>query len=471
MARIGRSLQLPVSRAGKAVAVLLVVLLAAGIGVGTALGAPTVLAALSVTANPVRTAPPPSPVLPQPALKAVGTEAPAPTPQGLAAALDRLAAAPALGDLTGVVLDPATGAQLWGRDPTQRLVPGSTAKLVTAAAALLALDPDAQLETKVVAGAEPGTVVLVGGGDPTLSALPAGRESVYPGAPRLDELVAQVRAAAPGPIRTVLVDVDRYPGDAMGPGWHPADVPGGYVAPIVPVMLDGGRAVPTAQDTPRSGTPALTAATELARRLGADPAATKVGSAPAPATMLGAVRSRPIRELVAHALRGSDNVLAEVLAHEVALATGAPPSFEGAAAAIRDVLGRNGVKTEGLRLVDGSGLSARNDVSAQGLAGLLATAGAPGAPARLRPLLEGLPVAGGSGTLADRYDGAAAKPGRGYVRAKTGTLNDVNSLAGSVVDADGRLLVFALLSNGSNAATARPALDAIAAALAACGCR
>lgn len=466
---------LPTSLAGRAAGVLVVVVVAAGIGVGTALGGPTVLSALNTAAHPVRTSPPPLPVLPQPQLRAVGTDAPTPSAGALTTALQQLATVPELADLAGVVLDPATGTQLWDGGASRRLVPGSTAKLVTAAAALLALDHDARLRTTVVAGPRPGTVVLVGGGDPTLTALPAGRESVYPGAPRLDELVAQVKAAVPGRVSRVLVDVDRYSGDALGPGWLPVDVPGGFVAPIVPVMLDGGRGVPTAQDTPRSGTPALTAATELARRLGADPSATAVGTAPAQAAVLGTVRSQPVRELVAHTLRSSDNVLAEVLAREVAIATGAQPSFTGAARAVAQVLTRSGLDTSDLRLVDGSGLSTQNQVSPAGLARLLAAAAAPGSAdertARLRPLLDGLPVAGGTGTLAERYDGPGARPGRGYVRAKTGTLSGVNSLAGVALDADGRLLVFALLSNGSQSSTARPALDAIAARLRECGCR
>ena len=87
----------------------------------------------------------------------------------------------------------------------------------------------------------------------------------------------------------------------------------------------------------------------------------------------------------------------------------------------------------------------------------------------LRPLLVGLPVAGASGTLADRYHGPSA-PGRGWVRAKTGTLTGVNSLAGTVLDTDGRMLVFALLSNGPNPASVRPRLDALAAELRSCGC-
>ncbi|RSN71051.1 D-alanyl-D-alanine carboxypeptidase, partial [Streptomyces sp. WAC 05379] len=85
----------------------------------------------------------------------------------------------------------------------------------------------------------------------------------------------------------------------------------------------------------------------------------------------------------------------------------------------------------------------------------------------LRPVLTGLPVAGFTGTLSTRYtDGAA-----GIVRAKTGTLHGVNSLAGTVVDQDGRLLAFAFLSTGDNADAARSALDRTATALASCGCR
>jgi D-alanyl-D-alanine carboxypeptidase/D-alanyl-D-alanine-endopeptidase (penicillin-binding protein 4) len=77
-------------------------------------------------------------------------------------------------------------------------------------------------------------------------------------------------------------------------------------------------------------------------------------------------------------------------------------------------------------------------------------------------------VAGFTGTLATRYtDGAA-----GVVRAKTGTLTGVNTLAGTVVDRDGRLLAFAFLaSDTTDAQAAQSALDRTATALAACGCR
>lgn len=84
---------------------------------------------------------------------------------------------------------------------------------------------------------------------------------------------------------------------------------------------------------------------------------------------------------------------------------------------------------------------------------------------------SGLPVAGFTGTLAERYDSESARAGRGVVRAKTGTLTGVSSLAGTVRDRDGRLLVFAVLTQGADTDAARTALDEFAAALAGCGCR
>jgi D-alanyl-D-alanine carboxypeptidase/D-alanyl-D-alanine-endopeptidase (penicillin-binding protein 4) len=115
-------------------------------------------------------------------------------------------------------------------------------------------------------------------------------------------------------------------------------------------------------------------------------------------------------------------------------------------------------------------------VPAQLLAALVAAAAAPAqGPADtefLRPVLTGLPVAGGDGTLEDRFaPGLDSSAGRGVVRAKTGTLTTASSLAGVVVDADQRLLVFAFMSNGALPLRTRPKLDDLAAELSRCGCR
>ncbi len=471
--RIGDSLRVPGRGVRRLLLVLAALVLAGAVGIAVSVSVPAVGQRLGLAAGAPTTEPPPPPVDPQPALLPLTPDSPPPTAAGLTRLLGPLTAA-GLGTHGATVIDPATGRTLWSQDASRPLAPASTGKLLAAAAALLTLGQQTRLHTTVVAGATPGTVVLVGGGDPTLSALPAGETSVYPGAARLDDLAAQVRAAVRGPVTEVVVDVGRYVGPGLAPGWMPSDIPAGNIAPIVPLMLDGGRADPTAVDGARTATPAQVAGRELARRLGVPDVPVTLGTAPAGAAVLGSVASPTIPDLVDNALRISDNVLAECLAREVAIATGHVPSFAGSAAAVAQVLERHGFDVSGARMVDGSGLSTEDRVPPALLGQVLSTAAGP-ADARgaaLRPLLDGLPVAGGTGTLGDRFlAGTPNAAGRGYVRAKTGTLTGVSSLAGVVSDMDGRLLVFAVMENGVDAVSARPRLDAVASALRGCGCR
>jgi D-alanyl-D-alanine carboxypeptidase len=447
------------------IAIALVVLLGAGVAFG-----PSLVDALSKA----QIADPPAPVRLDPEIKPLGQNAPVPSQSGISAALAGPAANPALGTLGGVVLDARTGDVLWQQNPAQPLMPASTGKLLAMSAALLTLDHDARLTTKVVRGNQPGTVVLVGGGDLTLSSLSGDEESVYPGAAKLDDLVSQVKAASGGNVNTVLVDTSRYRGPAAASGWLPQDVAAGFHAPMEPVMLDGGRADPKEDYSPRTSTPALQAAQELAKRLGGATAAQ--GTAPANAEVLGQVHSAPVSELVENVLLHSDNLLAEALAREVAIATGKEPSFAGGTKAVFEVLQRNGFDISGTSMADASGLSMDDRIPPRLLGQLMLRATAPAGPdgvlpessAKLRDLLPGMPIAGGSGSLVDRYQGT---PGQGWVRAKTGTLDGANSLAGSVVTQDGRLLVFAMMSNGTLAGPARPALDELVETLRGCGCR
>ncbi|MHA6798067.1 D-alanyl-D-alanine carboxypeptidase/D-alanyl-D-alanine endopeptidase [Bounagaea algeriensis] len=421
-------------------------------------------------------APPRPPVQLNPVVNPVdGAEAPKPTRQGIESQLAEQLRNPALGNFSGTVVDARSGETLWAQEPGRGMVPGSTTKVLTASAALLTLDPDQRFSTKVVQGSEPGSVVLVGGGDPTLSKLPAGRESVYGDVAHLDDLTEQVEQATGGDVESVRFDTSRYADDPMGPAWDPADVAGGYVAPIQPMMLDGARADPTADTSERAQRPGRQVAQGLASRLGLHEQQVSAGQAPENARVLGEVRSPTVRELVENMLQHSDNVLAEVMAREVAIATGHQPSFEGATQAVRSVLTRHGVDLGGTALADGSGMSTQSRITPRALGEVLHLLARPGQngsvpadAAKLRQLLPGLPVAGGSGSLDERYQGSE---GRGWVRAKTGTLDGVNSLAGTVLTEDGRVLVFALMSNGPSSAEARPALDAVAAGLRDCGCR
>jgi serine-type D-Ala-D-Ala carboxypeptidase/endopeptidase (penicillin-binding protein 4) len=468
--RIEHTLREPGRWLRRAVAVLVVAVTAAATGTAVTLSTPSLLATLQPTpAADVR------PPLPRLALGPLAASAPLPTAAGLSAALGKSADA-VPGTFTGVVLDPASNNVLWQRTPDVPLVPGSTAKLITASAALLTLNPASSLVTRVVAGGEPGVVVLVGGGDPTLTALPPGQVGVYPEPARLSDLAAQVKTASGGAVTKVVIDTSRYRGPGLAPGWDEADIAAGNVTPITPLMLDGGRINPTQQDGARVPDPAQQAGLAFAKLLGLDKSAVSTGTAPPNAQVLGTVLSAPVAELVETVLQTSDNVLAEVLARETAIARGGEPSFDGAVAAAMAALAQAGIATTGASMVDGSGLSTQDKVPAHLLAALLGAAAAPvqgpDDTEFLRPVLTGLPVAGGDGTLEDRFaPGADSSAGRGVVRAKTGTLTAASSLAGVVVDADQRLLVFVFMTNGALPARVRPQLDDLAAGLSRCGCR
>ena len=188
---------------------------------------------------------------------------------------------------------------------------------------------------------------------------------------------------------------------------------------------------------------------------------------------IASVTSPPLSAAVAQMLEESNNVIAENLARQVALATGAPASFSGAAQAVTGELRRLGA-TAGLRLVDGSGLSPQDAIAPVTLVKVLELA--MDRPP-YRALLAGLPVAGFSGTLSagesvfSGISGAAV----GSVRAKTGNLGTVASLAGLAFDRSGGVLVFALMADQVPSAVmlkeAASAIDAAASALAGCGCR
>ncbi|WP_344414488.1 D-alanyl-D-alanine carboxypeptidase/D-alanyl-D-alanine endopeptidase [Pseudonocardia ailaonensis] len=466
------------TRRGRAILVVLVVLaLAAAGGGAVALQSPKLLAALGVKgASPVDAVM----LAPVPQLAALSATAPTPSAAGIASVVDPLSRERALGQFAGVVVDPAAqrgAAPLWQLSPEKPLAPGSTAKVLTSAAALLTLDATDRLSTKVVAGSEPGQVVLVGGGDPTLTALAAPKVGTYPDPSRLDDLVAGVRKSLPNQkIISIVVDNSLWTGPLLAPGWDPADVGAGNITPMVPLMLDGGRADPTLQDGPRVGDPSGDASKAFARKLGVPTSAITKGTAPPNAKKLAEVVSAPVSALVEHLMTTSDNVLAETLARDVALSRQADPSFAGGSQQVLAALSQAGFDVAGATMVDGSGLSTSDRIPPRLLGAILGAAAAPTGPGQgvefLRPIVSGLPVAGGDGTLDDRFDttGAAAA-GRGVVRAKTGTLTGVSALAGVVTDADGRLLVFALMSNGQSPALSRPKLDGIAAALSRCGCR
>jgi len=346
------------------------------------------------------------------------------------------------------------------------MVPASTIKILTASAALLALPHDQRISTTVVAGPD-GQLILVGAGDPTLSVQPDGQETFFTDAPRIASLADQIEKAGID-VTSVAVDTGAFSGPTMASSWDPVDIADGNITPIESLIADSGRIDPLEIDSPRTPTPALAAGSALAAALGVDTPVVQA-TAPAGGKVVATVTSAPLVTRLGDMMRASDNVLAETMSIEISKAIGGRPTLAGGIEAVRKVLGDNGFNMNGTEFGDVSGLSEDNRISA-GLLDKVTGAGAGTAQPKLRPLLDMLPVAGATGTLTERFVLENAD-GAGWIRAKTGTLTVASALAGVVQTKEGRVLSFALMSNGTGPAEARPALDAVAGALRECGCR
>jgi D-alanyl-D-alanine carboxypeptidase/D-alanyl-D-alanine-endopeptidase (penicillin-binding protein 4) len=184
---------------------------------------------------------------------------------------------------------------------------------------------------------------------------------------------------------------------------------------------------------------------------------------------IASVQSAPLVERLRQMMNESDNVMAESIGREVAAQQNKPQSFDGAVQAVLSQLDGAKIDTGNAHLLDSSGLSVDDRLTAETLDGVVNAAAGDDQP-KLRPLVDLLPIAGGSGTLSNRYlDTDAGRAAAGYLRAKTGSLTGTNSLAGIVTDASGRVLTFAFISNNAGP-TGRTAIDALAAALRSCGC-
>lgn len=376
--------------------------------------------------------------------------------------------------LVGEVIDADTGAGLWSRGADLPEPPASTTKLLTAAAALSTLGPDYRLATTTRRAGR--TVYLVGGGDPTL--VRGGGSYFSPSYPRPASLaeLAHRTVAALGGSRTVRLrlDTSAWSGPTMALGWKPSYVTEGDITPPSPLELNEGRVDPRNEFAARTQDPAAQAGAAFAVLLRKDGVRVvgqvTAGVPGADSSPLASVTSPPLAALVQRMLTVSDDDLGEALGRAVALKAGLAPTFDGAAAAVTAQVASLGVPIGGVSLEDTSGLSHRDRVTPRALVAVLRAAISPAHP-QLRPIVEGLPVAGLTGTLALRYLDPPTSSAAGVLRAKTGTLTGVNALAGLVVDHSGRLLIFAFIaSHAASPGLTMAAVDQLAARLARCGC-
>ncbi|MGZ8695648.1 MAG: D-alanyl-D-alanine carboxypeptidase/D-alanyl-D-alanine endopeptidase [Gaiellaceae bacterium] len=373
-------------------------------------------------------------------------------PSDLGVRLSRALAVPHAGLTAALAVDLTTGETLFSRRERLALVPASNEKLAVTYAALVVLGPSFRIETTVLGEGElidgvwRGDLVLKGYGDPTLSS----RD--------LRRLAAQLRD---GGVRRVtggvLGDESFFDSRRVGPSWK-AGFYGNESPPLSALTVDRAstRGAISAKPALAAASAFRTALVRAGIRV-AGPAAT--GRASGSAFALASLSSPPISVLVRWMNRDSDNFMAELLLKQLGASDGGVGTTTRGATLVRATLAAGAVPLAGVRIVDGSGLSPSDRLTAGALVGILRAAWL---NTEVRaPFIASLPVAGLTGTLADRL---RRPPARGHVVAKTGTTRTASTLAGYVR----RHYAFAVLNNGRpvNADSARRAQDRFAVVLA-----
>jgi D-alanyl-D-alanine carboxypeptidase/D-alanyl-D-alanine-endopeptidase (penicillin-binding protein 4) len=338
----------------------------------------------------------------------------------------------ALARSAAIALDLTTGTVLFQQNGNRALAPASNEKLPLTYAALVRLGTAFRIETDVLGQGEQdgtqwiGTLVLKGNGDPTLSRAD------------LRALAAQVKSLG---IRSVTGgvrgDESAYDTRRIVAGWKPSffidESP-----PLSALVVDRARV-----GSAVTRTPALAAATAFRDALrGAGitvDGPVRTGPADEWSELLGSVSSPTLAAMVRFMDRESDNFTAEMLLKQLGLTELERGTSAAGATVVMQTLAEAGVPMAGVRIVDGSGLSQLDRLTANALGSLLKFAWAD--PAVRPALLAALPVAGVNGTLQHRL---SKPPAGGRVLAKTGTTDSASSLSGYVSDR----YAFAVMQNG-----------------------
>lgn len=391
------------------------------------------------------------------------------------------------------------------------LLPASTMKLVTAAAALQVYGAEHRFTTTLLrtgridgVGTLRGDLVLQAGGDPVLAG-PTYGSRVYPARPRtpLEELATRARTAGIRRVAgRVVGDGSGFPGRSAPTGWKDEyfwdfdarhitalTVDAGLVVAEVPITEGSesdaaGAAAGEASDAPVDlATDEAVEPPELVLSVAEDPpaaaaaAATRLlrargvhvegepAAAPAPAAghVVATIQSPPLATLLRHTVQRSDNHLADTLFRDVGVAVTGDGSWAGAARGVRAALSDLDLDWRGTRLADGSGLS-RDDRLTAALLAELDAAMASGPHAQLWAGFQA--IAGEAGTLRRRLVGTI---GQGRFLGKTGTLDDVMAVAGQVTGPDGARFHVAVIGNdvtGADRTAVRRLMDELVLVLA-----
>ncbi|MEI7419292.1 MAG: D-alanyl-D-alanine carboxypeptidase, partial [Actinomycetes bacterium] len=394
-----------------------------------------------------------------------------PTADGRDCSIAELAADKRLLGLHAQVINPATNEVLFdvlGDTPAQT---ASVMKLLTAAAALQVLGPNYRVQTKVYADLDqPGQIVIIGSGDPTLSRVAVGKQSVYKDAPKLNDLAVQINAwARATPITNIVLDSTLFPGPGWESGVATTERTLGYQSIVSALQVDGDRDNPASEVSARSADPVNRAGVALKKAIGSLASAATITQAKAGTNLLqiGVVQSQPISKWISHMLQVSDNTEAEYLARLVSLQLGYDGSFASIDVAIKSALTSSGLVTTGLNLKDGSGENEENQVPATFINALLKKV--LNGEGNFGVIKQALPVAGESGSLASRFTGANVDAA-GHILAKTGWTRHEYSLAGIIMAKDGTNLTFSIAAIDANIKdNAKEAIDNLATGIYRCG--
>lgn len=446
----------------------------------------------AVRPSPPQTAPPPDPPASRAAIQAEAQAM-------LAGLVERRA-----GEQVVVLVVDEYGREVIAHDPDVAVLPASTMKTVTAAAALVTFGPQARFTTRLEAtgpvdaeGVLRGDLLLIGTGDPVL-ATPEYARWIYPARPRtpFEDLAEQLAAAGVRHIDGDLVGlVERFDGPRVADGWPDryfnsfdarfADglaVDAGvrtivtYPEPEededdeVPDTDSDDAASTEAADDADDGDdadaeptgppdvriehtrePAAHAVAELVRLL--EEHDIEVAGEPRVGEPVGAsvgrlamVSSPPLEEILRFAVQRSDNQMTDAVFRAVGRQRTGTGSFASGARALEQVLEGLGIDHQGAVFADGSGLSRDDRLTARLLVDLDRTMHRSRHASTWRSLMA---VMGESGTLSGRLPNTIAA---GAFEGKTGTLRDVTALSGAVLGSDGRRYHLAVIANADGQA-------------------
>jgi serine-type D-Ala-D-Ala carboxypeptidase/endopeptidase (penicillin-binding protein 4) len=365
----------------------------------------------------------------------------------------------------------------------RQVIPASTQKTLTATSALSRLGIDTRFRTEVRATAKPvgatltGDLWLVGGGDPLLES--ADYTATQPHDPTdatpLDALVDSiVKTGITTVTGSVVGDARRYDTDSRIKSWKRSYTSTGEVGVISGLMINDNFSITNTRGKRVAAIDPPADAARLLQTMLTAKGVTVVGEArsataedAAPQTiapeLVASIESLPLSGVIGEMLRWSDNTTAEMLVKELGRTERSsrapiPGSWSEGIKRVKHSLTFAGVTTTGLTMIDGSGLDVSNRVTCRILLQTVQS------HVGNNPFSDGLPVMGASGTLRKRLRGTAAT---GNVRAKTGTLNGVSSLAGTAESVNqGGTASFAMVFNGlASTAYGVRAADAIAEAM------